>query len=311
MVKGLYTAASGMSSQQLQVDMIAGNLANANTTGYKRETMALKSFPQVLLRRFYDDHVMLGSKRGGEADLDPLASLAHDFPASQIQNSFSPNQKADHPDFMDMKSHPTRPFGQAVDLAPSIGWISSGSIVDEIRTFHAQGDLVETAKPLDLALFGTGFFKVSTPEGIRYTRNGNFTMNALGELVSHGGHRVLSDQDLPIVLNTRQEVSVTREGFVYSGQTQMAKLALVDFEDYKTAIAKEGDSLYRKITPGVPETAPLNLTVQQGFLEQANVNIVDSMVGLIAAMRTYEGSQKVIQQADDTIGRALEVGRPV
>ncbi len=316
MIKGLYTAASGMTSYQNQLDLIANNLANVNTTGFKGEHSALKSFPQMLLRRMYDDYMVLGVRRGAESGLpmagEGLDGLAAAFPESRLETQFTPDHPYYKDGFMPAEVRQTRlPIARALDLSPAIGWMSSGAIVDEVRTWHGQGDLRETAKPLDMALFGAGFFKVSTPHGVRYTRDGGFTLNANSELVTHNGYQVLSDEDLPMVVNPNQDVSVTLEGYVQQGETEIGRLALVDFEDYRTTIAKDGENLYRKVNPSVPEVAPLNLTVQQGYLEGSNVNVIDGMVRMIAAMRTYEASQKAIQQTDGTLDRLMEVGRPI
>lgn len=311
MIKGLYTAASGMTSQQIHVDLVANNLANATTAGFKQEAMAVKAFPKMLMRRMYDDHLVMGMRRSSLGSEDMLSDLSGTFDPLKVNQAFDPTKKPVHDAHFPFKEFPATPKTRTFDLAPPIGHLTTGAQIEEIKTWYEQGPLNETGKPLDTALFGSGFFKITTPGGVRYTRNGTFTINALGELVTHTGHKVLSVEDLPIVLDTQREVSITQEGAIYQGDRLVGQLAVVDFEDYKTTLTKDGDSHFRKISPAVPELKPLNVAVRQGYLENSNFSIVDGMVRLISAMRTYEASQKILQQTDGTLDRAMEVGRPV
>ncbi|MDR1830356.1 MAG: flagellar basal-body rod protein FlgF [Candidatus Fibromonas sp.] len=173
---------------------------------------------------------------------------------------------------------------------------------------YSQGSLVITDNPFDLALENSGFFEVETGNGIRYTRNGSFTRNGMGDLVTLQGYKVLDENKRPINLDEKADFSVSVSGRVYADGKAVAKLSIVDFADKRNELGREGYNLYYSKTGVEPEQA--NTAVKQGFLETSNVSVVDSMVEMIRFQRNYEANQKSVQSEDDTLNKAVnDIGR--
>lgn len=185
-----------------------------------------------------------------------------------------------------------------------IGYLGTGTMVDQVFTSHQQGIARNTGNTLDLALSGEGFFVVNTANGLRYTRNGAFTLNADRELVTTTGDKVLGTNG-PIRLNGTKN-NVDEAGNVYSDDVLVDRLRVVTFSD-NGVLEKQGDSYFKP--SGAVQELPAKGIVQQGFLEGANVNSVSEMVALINVFRSYEANQKMIQVQDETLGKAVnEVG---
>ncbi|MDR3001744.1 MAG: flagellar basal-body rod protein FlgF [Fibromonadaceae bacterium] len=174
---------------------------------------------------------------------------------------------------------------------------------------YSQGSLLQTENPLDLALESSGFFEIETENGIRYTRNGSFTVNGMGDLVTLQGHKVLGEDGMPINLEEATEFHFSTSGRIYANGKGVGKLSIVDFEDKRTELGREGYNLYYSKTGAEPQQM-FNASVKQGFLESSNVSVIDSMVEMIRFQRNYEANQKVVTSTDDTLGKAVnEVGR--
>jgi flagellar basal-body rod protein FlgG len=174
---------------------------------------------------------------------------------------------------------------------------------------YAQGSFIMTENPFDLALENSGFFEIETQNGVRYTRNGSFTRNGIGELVTLQGNRVLNDEGYPINLEDSTVFSVSAAGRVYADGREVAKLSIVDFENKRTELGREGYNLYYSKNNEAPQQA-INTMVKQGFLESSNVNVVDSMVEMIRFHRNYEANQKSVQSEDETLTKAVnDIGR--
>lgn len=167
---------------------------------------------------------------------------------------------------------------------------------------HEQGGIQTTGNPLDFAINGPGFFQVQTPEGVRYTRNGNFTLNAEGQLSTHDGSLVLGDGG-PIVLDN-ENVQVGRDGQIRSNGQVVNQLSLVNFEDL-SALEKEGKTFFRPKS-AASRQVPVELpNLQQGHLEGANVSVVTEMTEMIDLQRAYQTQQKVIQTIDDLDSQSI------
>ncbi|MBI5426789.1 MAG: flagellar basal-body rod protein FlgF [Nitrospinae bacterium] len=187
--------------------------------------------------------------------------------------------------------------------------------ISGFSTDHSQGTLLNTQNPLDLALDGEGYFAIQTPAGIRYTRKGDFRLDAENRLVTQNGHPVLTEKGGPLVLEiSGKAVDIDANGTVTVGagleNTSLGKLRVVDFAD-KSKLMKEGDGLFRAIDPKAEKPAQ-NASVRQGFLENSNVNSVGEMSKMVETLRTFEAYQKVIQSIDhintesaNTIGRVV------
>lgn len=172
--------------------------------------------------------------------------------------------------------------------------------VDRIHDFR-PGTLQSTGNPLDLAIEGDGFFELQTDAGPRYTRQGNFRLDALGRLVTEAGFPVMGDAG-EIVLRSG-EASIDRLGRISEGDRPAGALRVVRFTDPR-ALAHVGAGLYAA-TEGSALRGDGYAQVRQGFLEGSNVNSTQEMVKMIETVRHFEAGQKVIQAYDDMLARAF------
>jgi flagellar basal-body rod protein FlgF len=153
----------------------------------------------------------------------------------------------------------------------------------------AGGSLVETGRDLDLAIIGAGLLTVQTPNGVRYTRNGNLQVNSQSRLVSPDGFAVLGERG-PITLGPGQ-VEINARGEVFLNNALVDRLKLVAVDD-RTQLTREGESLFAlPAAVPAPKTAD-GVSVQQRFLEQSNVNPVLATVRMVEIMRHFEAIQK-------------------
>ena len=165
-----------------------------------------------------------------------------------------------------------------------------------------QGSLTFTNRDLDVAIEGNGFLVVSTPQGIRYTRNGSLHMNAQSVLTTSDNYPVLGTSGKPITLGSGK-VQISADGGVSLENSRVDGLKIVTFDKIST-LEKEGNSLFR-IQAGkeVPSTA----AVRSGYLEASNVNPVLSMVHMVEIMRQFESIQKGVSLLmNDINSKAIE-----
>ena len=239
-MKALAIAATGMNAQQTNLEVIANNIANINTTGFKR---ARAEFSDLLYQ------------------VDRLQGV------------------------------PNRANSSLVPEGVSIGL---GVKTSAVRNVHVQGGLTSTGNKFDLALTGNGWFQIEGADGgTLYTRAGSFNTNATGQLVTVDGFPVQPAITVPadaveIIVNKTGQVFARIEGQV----------------DNEAGLAPLGDNLFQE-TPasgaaniGVPGD-PGYATVEQGYLENSNVDPVKEITELISAQRAYEMNSKVIQAADE------------
>lgn len=193
----------------------------------------------------------------------------------------------------------------------TVGFKAESVTFDELlqarmRIDFSQGDALPTGNPLDLAISGDGFFKVETPQGDRYTRNGTFSLDKDNFLVTQDGHRVLGESG-PITLDG-QQITISNEGDVNVDGSQVGKLKIVSFIAPEK-LKKEGASFLSYTGNVSEEQTPDRVVVQQGALEQSNVSVVAEMKNMIEATRSYESVQKIVQTCDEMDGKAVsEVG---
>jgi flagellar basal-body rod protein FlgF len=181
--------------------------------------------------------------------------------------------------------------------------------VTDCVTSFSQGPMVRTGNDFDLALNGKGFFTIETPYGPRYTRNGGFTLNAFGELVTLSGKRLLDNAGAPVSMKGEKS-QFMEDGTIFVDGKKSAVLDIVDFEDTKKLRYGEDGLFYNSDMEGNPPRAPEEIGVRQGFLEGSNVDPISTMVSLMVEFRNYEADQKALKAIDDTIGKAVnEVGR--
>jgi flagellar basal-body rod protein FlgG len=154
--------------------------------------------------------------------------------------------------------------------------------VDKVRTDFTPQTTRETGDPLDFAVVGEGFFAVQTKAGVRYTRDGQFSEDAQGRLVTSAGDAVLGKGNQPITVAT-------------GGTVDPKLLAVVNLANPR----KQGDNL----VTGTPQGTATGVA-QAGVLEASGADPARAMVDMIASMRTYESGQKVIQTIDETLQKA-------
>lgn len=182
--------------------------------------------------------------------------------------------------------------------------------VSEITTSFTQGPMVNTGNGFDLALTTPGFFMVEAEDGVRYTRNGGFSLNSYGELVTLSGKRVLDDSGQPLVMKDGGDVRFMDDGSVYVNGQKSGKLGIVDFADTKKLRYGQDGCFGNSDPQGNPPIAPANPGVKSGFLEGSNADPINIMVNMIADYRNYEAASKAMHAVDETLGKAVnEVGK--
>ena len=172
--------------------------------------------------------------------------------------------------------------------------------VESVTVFQ-QGDLQPTGNPLDMAIEGEGFFKVKTPNGIRYTRAGNFNLNQDGVLIQSNGYPVLGG-DREITLRGTKVV-IGNDGTVSVDGSNQGKIDMVTFPDLN-GLMKEGQTLF-KLATEQKEIQPQQSQIQQGSLEGSNVNALGEMIQMIDSLRTVQFCSKLVQAEDDMNNRAV------
>ena len=171
-----------------------------------------------------------------------------------------------------------------------------------------NGPMLQTENPLDLAIDGDGLFGVQTPQGTRYTRAGNFQIDANRELVSQDGFKVRGEGGAPISIPPdATQIAVTADGDISADGQSIGRLELVKFAPAQ--LKREGGSLFS--ASGVPTKGAERPKVRSGMLESSNVNIVRGVVDLVKVSRTYESLMKMIQGYHDIESRAArDLGGP-
>lgn len=181
------------------------------------------------------------------------------------------------------------------------------SVFTGVMADLSPGELRQTGNSLDVAINGKGWFTVDTPLGERYTRNGSFTRDLQGQLVTHDGWPVLGNNG-PITIQGSAVMINPRGAIIVDGQ-EIDRLKVVEAQE-PDAFQKAEHSLFA-LRPGASAEATETAgDIKQGFLELSNVNPIQGMTALIDAMRAYESYQKVLQTWNETTGRAVnDVGR--
>lgn len=171
-----------------------------------------------------------------------------------------------------------------------VGELGGGAEIAAKYTEKAVGPSLNTGRALDVMLEDPShFFAVRTPNGIRYTRDGAFSLNTDRELVTNGGHQVLDQTGSPIQFPVGATPSITRDGRVVSGEEEIALLGV-----FQGQFSKAGENLW--IGNGEQAENPRLLV---GTLEGSNVNAVEAMVEMILLMRQFEGAQRAVRTQDE------------
>ncbi|HEC61851.1 MAG TPA: flagellar hook-basal body protein [bacterium] len=246
MIKGLYAAASAMLANLTRQGVLAHNISNLDTPGFKQILVSLDDFIEVPVI----------SPPGPTADLRQLRQIGH--------------------------------LGLGVESSPE-------------ETDFTSGALKLTGQPLDLAIQGTGFFRVQTPGGERYTRDGRFTRDLEGNLVTVDGYFVLNDAGQPINL-PEGSISVGVDGSIYVDGENVDQLGLASFADPANELERDLPNTFT--SAGAPTGEELG-TVNQGYLEMSNASPAELMTTMVAVTRAYEAAQKMVQVQDELLGKAI------
>lgn len=165
-----------------------------------------------------------------------------------------------------------------------------------------QGAVKRTGNPLDLAIMGSGFFVVNTPQGERFTRQGDFTVNAKGVLSTKEGYPVAGESGEILIVGN--DVTINEAGGVSTEEMTEKMLSLVSFDE-NTKFVKQGQ--YFSVVGGSVNRSPEpgDIRIEQGQLEVSNVNSAKEMVNLIEIMRRYDSQSKMIQTLDEITKKTI------
>ncbi|RKP47282.1 flagellar hook-basal body protein [Cohnella endophytica] len=287
MLRGLYTAASGMVAQQRRHDTITNNIANLNTPGFKGSNAVNRSFPDMLIS-------VMGGANPKEGSIGKLSTGV--FAEENL---------------MQLTQGDLQQTYRNQDLALVSDMLVDGVNFDESgKSIDANGQV--TYKP-------QAFFSVLSTNGAEeYTRDGSFKTAADGTLLTADGLSVVGANGQPIVVNVSwDQVSVSGDGRLLdkstgqplAGNPQLRIMRV----DNPYLLVRQGDGLFRYAgdPAGIRQIAAGDrVDVRQGYLERSNVDAAQSSVDLMAALRAYEANQKVIQTYDRSLEKAVnEIGR--
>ena len=278
MLKGLYTAYTGMINEQHRMDVMTNNLANADTNGFKKEGATSQAFDSMLAFKIKDL-----SEAG---NIPRLISTPKAVDEYELNNEANPNY---------IENRVTR---VGMNLGVKIG---------ENYVDYSEGPMKVTDNPLDLAISDRGFFAIEYTNkagetSIMYTRDGNFTMDRQGYLMTQDGDFVLDENGRRIRMNTVLPVSIDRGGNIRQDGELVATVGLTDFEDYNY-LERFGENLFRPIEGATEIEAESD--IRAGVLEMANMSIVTEMVNMITIQRQYDSNQKVITTYDESLDIAV------
>ncbi len=202
-------------------------------------------------------------------------------------------------------------FSRVLDAQDTGTQSYSQGTVDLDSSFDfSQGNITETNRELDFALYGKGFFVIETPDGPVYTRNGTFSTNQNGQIVDTQG-RIVAGQNGAITIPDNVSLSqlcVSSDGSISAdGGTDIGQFKLVDFGDDENKLSPTGGSCYRMTDPEIEPVTAENIVVKQGYQEASNVEVIDELVDLIMVSRLYEANMGFINNGKETTSSLISV----
>lgn len=244
MIKGFYSAVSGMVMNAARQRVLSHNIANMETPGFKQIFTSVSDFMQ--------DQAVYANRLNGSTDY--------------------------------------------------VGTLGLGSQIGLEFVDFEQGALEETENPLDFAIQqGNGFFRVQTPDGERYTRDGRFLRDAENNLVTVEGFNVLDDAGNPIELPDG-EVALASDGTISVNGEEVTQLGIGVFENPRDELQHTEGNLFSGPGESTSDDEP---RVVQGYLETSNANPSQLMTQLVEVVRSYEAAQKLVQNQDELLGKAI------
>ena len=173
--------------------------------------------------------------------------------------------------------------------------------IEQVEVDFSQGPLRPTNNQLDLAIRGDGFFTIGTPQGLRYTRNGQFCLNENRVLVTQNGSPVLSDNGEIRLPDTAETIRVSESGEVRVGDSMLGRLQITAFDNLQM-LRQAGSGEFIDEGAAGPRPA-VNARVEQGFFEASNVRPIEEMVRMLASLRDFEASARSLRSIEDTAGK--------
>ena len=238
MLRGIDTASAGMVADESWQQILANDLAQIGTPGYKSETPVIGSFETLLVARTGAGGGVVGSQSGG-----------------------------------------------AAVVAAITDW--------------TEGALQVTGNPLDVALQGSGFFAVQTPQGVRYTRAGDFSLDASGDLVTPQGYLVLSTAGTP--LKAGENAQIAPDGTLGSSTGASGRIGV--YNPALASLTDTGGGIYQTNGPA-PLLAGAALT--PGALESSNVQAPEVLAAMIQVLRHFQAGQQFVTEDKSTIDRFIQ-----
>ncbi len=224
--------------------------------------------------------------------------------SNNMSNVSTPGYKADQMTISAFEEQlVSRSYEKSMENSVAVGGYSGLVYADRNYTDYTQGAYVSTGMPLDFALGSEGFFTVQTADGNAYTRNGSFSLDAEGYLTLQGVGRVLGTNGAPIQLNSTN-ITVDSVGNIYNGETNafIARLSVVDFEDYENQLVKADNGTFTAPNGGA---VAVNATIMQGAVEGSNVDSVEEMTKMLSSQRALQSSAQIFTMYDQLIGKIV------
>ncbi len=315
MVKGLYTAYTGMINEQHRMDVLTNNLANANTNGYKKEGATAQSFNDQLALKI-KDYTDAPFTARGLGSITPGVKIGEGYvdwtegPMKETQNTF------------DLAIGGSGFFGIEYGVKEIGGQEEEEEEQENIPGTRPDWRLGRYQRERALAAYEAGKLSLNElrdnglDQQIMYTRDGNFTLTSEGVLVTRDGDFVLSQDGGHIELDPNLKAEINSNGEIIQDGEVVATIGLFDFEK---VTQPSGRTTYNNLQHfGENSFVPVNDatateatgTVYAGFLEQSNVSVVDEMVNMIAVQRAYDTNQRMITTIDGTLEiAAQQLGR--
>jgi flagellar basal-body rod protein FlgF len=187
------------------------------------------------------------------------------------------------------------------------GTAAQNALMEKASDF-TQGGMTQTARPLDFAIDGKGFFGIETPDGPRYTRNGTFHTNENGQLVDSQG-RMVAGQNGPIVIPPTVDATalhVSGEGGISANGLQLGQLQITDFGEDQGKLIPIGSSIFMA-PPEVTGSTAENVVVKQGYQESSNVKIVHELVRMMTVSRLYDANMRFVTSKKDATRSIMNV----